>query len=62
MYIATIDTGTSNTRVNIWNKGKVVSRSFIGVGVRDTAITGSKAKLYQGVREAIKAALEKIGM
>ena len=62
MYIATIDTGTSNTRAKIWNKGKVVSKSFIGVGVRDTAITGSKAKLYQGVREAIKAALDKIGM
>ncbi|MGI6586224.1 MAG: 2-dehydro-3-deoxygalactonokinase [Lutisporaceae bacterium] len=62
MYIATIDTGTSNTRVKLWNKGKIVSKSFAGVGVRDTAITGSKAKLYQGVREAIKTALEKIDM
>lgn len=62
MYIVTIDTGTSNTRVKLWNKGKIVSSSFVGVGVRDTAITGSKAKLYQGVREAIKTALEKIDM
>lgn len=58
MYIATIDTGTSNTRVKLWNKGKVVSRSFVGVGVRDTAITGSKTKLYQGVKNAIMMALE----
>ena len=58
MYIATIDTGTSNTRVKIWNQGKVVSRSFVEVGVRDTAITGSKTKLYQGVKNAIKIALE----
>lgn len=62
MYIATIDAGTSNTRVKLWNKGKIVSRSFVGVGVRDTAITGSRAKLNQGVREAIKTALEKINI
>lgn len=62
MYIATIDTGTSNSRVKIWKEGKVVSKSFVGVGVRDTAITGSKAKLYQGVKEAIKTALEKISI
>lgn len=62
MYIATIDTGTSNTRVKIWNQGKVISRSFIGVGVRDTAITGNKTKLHQGVKDAIKTALEQKGM
>lgn len=58
MYVATIDTGTSNTRVKLWKDGKVVSDSFVGVGVRDTAITGNKAKLYQGVRAAIMMALE----
>lgn len=58
MYIATIDTGTSNTRVKIWEKGKVISRAFVGVGVRDTAITGSKAKLQQGVKDAIELALK----
>ncbi len=58
MYIATIDTGTSNTRVKLWKDGKVISGSFAGVGVRDTAVTGNKEKLYQGVRAAIKTALE----
>jgi 2-dehydro-3-deoxygalactonokinase len=58
MYIATIDTGTSNTRVKLWNNGKVISRSFVGAGVRDTAVTGSKTRLCQGVKDAIKAALE----
>jgi 2-dehydro-3-deoxygalactonokinase len=62
MYIATIDTGTSNTRVKIWSKGKVISKSFTGVGVRDTAVTGSKAKLCRGVKDAIKMALGNIGM
>lgn len=60
MYIAAIDTGTSNTRVKIWNHGKVISKSFAGVGVRDTAITGSKAILYKGVKDAIMTALDQI--
>lgn len=58
MYIATIDTGTSNTRVKIWNQGRVIARSFAEVGVRDTAITGNKTKLFQGVKNAINTALE----
>jgi len=58
MYIATIDTGTSNTRVKLWSGGKVAASSFVGVGVRDTAISGSKTKLHQGVRSAIHMVLE----
>ncbi|HWR62444.1 MAG TPA: 2-dehydro-3-deoxygalactonokinase [Clostridia bacterium] len=58
MYIITIDTGTSNTRVKLWNGGKVAAASFVGTGVRDTAISGSKTKLQQGVRDAISMVLE----
>jgi len=58
MYIATIDTGTTNTRVKIWNNKKVISRSFEEVGVRDTAITGSRTKLQNGVKNAINTALK----
>lgn len=59
MIIATIDTGTTNTRVKIWRKGGVVTSSNVGVGVRDTSITGSTDKLKQGVGEAVKRALDK---
>lgn len=59
MYIATIDTGTTNTRVKIWREGEVVTSANVGVGVRDTSITGSKDKLKQGVSEAVKLALDK---
>lgn len=59
MYIATIDTGTTNTRVKLWQEGKVLTSSHVEVGVRDTGITGSKDKLKKGVRDAIDIALNK---
>jgi len=62
MYIATIDTGTTNSRVKIWYDGKVLTSSHVEVGVRDTGITGSKDKLKKGVRDAIDLALNKANM
>lgn len=59
MYIATIDTGTTNTRVKLWQEGRVHTSSHVGVGVRDTGITGSKDKLKKGVKDAIDLALNK---
>ena len=56
MYIATIDTGTTNTRVKIWQEGRLLASSHVGVGVRDTSITGSRDKLMQGVRAAVEQA------
>lgn len=58
MYIATIDTGTTNTRVKLWQDGGVITSSHVGVGVRDTGITGSKDKLKKGVKDAIDLVLE----
>lgn len=57
MYAITIDTGTTNTRVNVWKDSEVIAEAFNPVGVRDTAITGSKQKLMDGVKEAINNAL-----
>ena len=62
MYIATIDTGTTNTRVKLWHEGKLITASSVGVGVRDTGITGSKKKLKQGVKEAIQLVLDKASL
>lgn len=62
MYLITIDTGTTNTRVNVWMDDRVVARSSVAVGVRDTAVTGSRHKLQQGVREAMAAACESAGI
>lgn len=62
MYIATIDSGTTNTRVKIWKDDKVVSDSQVEAGVRDTAVTGSKLKLQQGVKDAIDGAIQNAGI
>ena len=57
MNILTVDTGTTNTRVTVWHDGVVAGQAARQVGVRDTAITGSTAKLEEGVRETIAEAL-----
>ena len=57
MYIATIDTGTTNTRVKLWQEESLLASSHVGVGVRDTGITGSKDKLKGGVKAAIEQVL-----
>lgn len=58
MYAITIDTGTTNTRVYVWKDSEVVAEAFQPVGVRDTAITGSKEKLTQGVKTAVAEAMK----
>jgi 2-dehydro-3-deoxygalactonokinase len=61
MLIITIDTGTSNTRVKLWQDNRLISQAFVEVGVRDTAITGSRDKLQMGVRRAILDAVKAAG-
>ncbi len=62
MYIATIDTGTTNTRVSIWQGKGVIARVVKEVGVRDTAITGSKQILENGVKAALNAVVMEAGI
>ena len=59
MYIASIDCGTTNTRVYILEQqGQIISKGYKQVGVRDTSITGSSEVLKQGIQEALLQALE----
>ncbi|HEX7813514.1 2-dehydro-3-deoxygalactonokinase [Dyella sp.] len=58
MNILTIDTGTTNTRVCLWHDGEVVAHAARQVGVRDTAITGSRARLEAAVRETLQETLQ----
>lgn len=62
MAVATIDTGTTNTRVKIWEAEQVIGAAAMEVGVRDTAITGSKRTLQDGVKAALGAALDDAGL
>ena len=59
MPIATIDCGTTNSRVYIVNTdAQVLGQAAKKVGVKDTAATGSRETLRNGLREAFFAALE----
>ncbi|WP_094603677.1 hypothetical protein SPSIL_055280 [Sporomusa silvacetica DSM 10669] len=62
MYVATIDTGTTNTRVKIWGKETLLGQGFCAVGVRDTAITGSKEKLTKAIKDTLLTATAAAGL
>ncbi len=63
MFYATIDCGTTNSRAYIVDgKGKIYGKSTMKIGVKDTAETGSKEPLREGVRQIIKEALASAGM
>lgn len=56
MKIITIDTGTTNSRITLWEHDQVVSRVAREVGVRDTAKDGNNQRL----KKAIKASIDEI--
>ncbi len=62
MVVVTIDSGTTNTRVRVWMDNTVIADTHENVGVRDTAITGSKATLSTGVKKALDNALSEAGI
>ncbi len=63
MLLATIDCGTTNSRVYIVNgEGKVQARASRKIGVRDTAISGSNQALKEGLREVFFEAVRKVGV
>ncbi len=63
MHLATIDCGTTNSRVYVVNQeGEIRARASRKVGVRDTAISGSREALKEGLKETFFEALEKAGL
>ena len=60
VYLA-IDGGTSNTRVRAVSGGQVMAQASRPVGVRDTAITGSTAKLVEALRSALGQVRHELG-
>ncbi len=63
MYIASIDCGTTNSRVYILDEtGTIVGKGTRRVGVRDTSRTGSKDTLRDGLVEALYEALSESGL
>ena len=62
MNILTIDTGTTNTRVTVWHGRAPLGHASREIGVRDTAITGTTARLIAGIRDAMQAAVAEVGL
>lgn len=53
-FIFTIDTGTTNTRVFLWEENRrLVDARKRAVGVRDTAVDGNSSRLKQAVRDCL---------
>ena len=62
MY-SVIDTGTTNTRIYIVkDTGEIVAKAYRKVGVRDTAISGSKKALVDGIVACFHDALANGGL
>lgn len=56
-YVITLDTGTTNTRVMLWDEqNRLISTAKAEVGVRNTAIDGNNQRL----KEAVKSCLEQV--
>ncbi|MFG6271986.1 2-dehydro-3-deoxygalactonokinase [Megasphaera hexanoica] len=62
MYIATIDGGTSNTRVFVWHDGIIAGQAKAAVGVRNTAMDGTNQRLQEAVRDTLAEAARMAGV
>jgi 2-dehydro-3-deoxygalactonokinase len=63
MYFATIDCGTTNTRIYLLDGTcQVIGRGQKKVGVRDTVINGSNEILKEGLKEAFENTVKDTGL
>ena len=63
MHFATIDCGTTNSRVYVLDEGlRIVHKGTRKVGVRDTAITGSTQALREGLAALAAAVIDEAGL
>jgi 2-dehydro-3-deoxygalactonokinase len=59
VYCITIDTGTTNSRITLWENEKAVDKVSREIGVRNTAIDGNNSRLKNAVKECIDEILDK---
>lgn len=59
-FIATIDCGTTNSRIKLLQEdGTVIAEAAEKIGVKDTAVSGSREVLKRGLRKLLKKAADK---
>lgn len=62
-YVITIDTGTTNTRVILWDENrKILASAKSETGVRNTAADGNNERLKNAVRECIDKVMKQQGI
>lgn len=59
---AAIDTGTTNTRLYLIDQGQVISQASEAVGVRDSAVSGSRQPLKDAISRCFNRVLQQAGM
>jgi len=59
MNIITIDTGTTNSRVLLWNNNDLIEQVKTNIGVRNTSIDGHNGALIEALKEALQTVLAK---
>lgn len=58
-YVITIDTGTTNTRVLLWDENReIAAKADADTGVRNTAIDGNNDRLKKAVRGCIEEVMK----
>ena len=63
MYLATVDSGTTHSRVYVVDAaGRVLGKARVKAGVRDTATTGSRRPLQNGIQLCFKEAVADAGV
>lgn len=62
MYLITIDSGTTNTRVNVWEGKEVKACVFESIGVRDVAKKNNNNILIDSVKKLLESALKRAGI
>lgn len=62
-FLVTLDTGTTNTRVVLWNAaGRPADAEKSEIGVRNTAIDGNNSRLKEGVKTCLETLLRRNGI
>ncbi len=61
-YIITIDTGTTNTRVFLWDEARQLAAfANSGTGVKTSAVDGGNTRLKEAVRDCLQRVLSQAG-
>jgi hypothetical protein len=62
LWVATIGCGTSNTHVTAWRGDRAITHTHRSVSLRGTALTGSRVRLQEALRDAMLEGIALVGV